>query len=104
MADFIKVACSECGAKYRLPIEFQGRTARCKKCGAKFHIPAEKSIEDSVLDWLSEDNEDDDLEAEAKPPRVVDMAASGAKRSERKGGVIRLKKSEGDDSSNAGES
>lgn len=90
MGDFIKTVCSECGAKYRLPVEFQGRTARCKKCGAKFRVPAEKNIEDSVLDWLSEAEEDDAHDEPAETPRIVSMGDSGTKRSTRKG-VIRMK-------------
>lgn len=102
MGDFIKTACSECGAKYRLPIEFQGRTARCKKCGAKFSIPANKNIEDSVLDWLTEGDVDDAADEPAEAPRVVSMGDSGGKASVRKG-LIRLKHpTEGADESTAG--
>lgn len=97
MAELIKVSCSECGAKYRLPIEFQGRSARCKKCGAKFKIPADKNIEDSVLDWLSE-GEGDEQEPETTDndkPRVVSMADSGVKpATNRPQGVIRMKQAD----------
>ncbi len=69
MSDLIRCRCSSCGAKYKLPVEFQGRIARCKKCGAKFEIPREKSLEDSVLDWLME-AETEEQETVEKP-RVV---------------------------------
>ena len=79
MADFVKCSCSKCGAKYRLPIEYQGRSARCKKCGAKFKVPQVKSVEDSVLDWLAEAEEKqrDEEEAVAKP-RVINIPKESA--------------------------
>ena len=95
MADFIKCRCGNCGAKYRLPVEFQGRKARCKKCGEKFGVPKKKkTLEDSVLDWLSE-AEEAEREEVAAQPRVISLpkgatdsdAAGGAKRK----GPIRIK-------------
>ncbi|MCA9243003.1 MAG: hypothetical protein KDA32_03540 [Phycisphaerales bacterium] len=70
MSDTIKCACDACGAKYRLPVESQGRMARCKKCGAKFKVPQPKdrSLEDSVLEWLSDEPED---MSDSAPPRVI---------------------------------
>jgi len=92
MADFIKCNCSNCGAKYRLPVEFQGRRARCKKCGAKFDVPRVKSLEDSVLDWLSEAEQKE--EETIAQPRVISIpkesAADSASEAKRKG-PIRLK-------------
>lgn len=95
MADFVKCNCSHCGAKYRLPVEFQGRRARCKKCGEKFEVPRKnKTLEDSVLDWLSED--DDESQEVLDQPRVISIPkqatesksnGSGARRH----GPIRLK-------------
>ncbi len=70
MSDLIKCQCASCGAKYRLPAEFQGRVARCKKCGAKFRIPQQRSLEDSVLDWLME-AETEHEEETVEPPRVI---------------------------------
>lgn len=72
MSDKIQATCSSCGAKYRLPVEYAGRTARCKKCGTKFAVPAEHTLEDSVIDWL---RDADDEEAVAKP-RVIDVPKS----------------------------
>lgn len=89
MAD-IKCACGKCGAKYRLPAEFAGRTARCKKCSEKFEVPRERSLEDSVLDWLAETDPSD---ADAlEQPRVISIpkAASGDANAKSKG-PIRLK-------------
>ena len=68
----IKCNCGACGAKYRLPAEFAGRTARCKKCGEKFEVPKEKNLEDSVLDWLKE-TEEAETEEVAEQPRVISM-------------------------------
>ena len=85
----IKCTCSHCGAKYRLPAEYGGRHARCKKCGEKFEVPkGDKSLEDSVLDWLNDEANEEVVEQ----PRVINIpkeAAStdGAKRK----GVIRMK-------------
>lgn len=73
VSDTVKCGCPKCGAKYRLPVEYQGRSAKCKKCGDKFKIPAEKTVEDSVLDWLSEEpasSEDTTVER----PRVVSIS------------------------------
>jgi len=74
-------------------MEFQGRTARCKKCNEKFEVPAqEKNLEDSVLDWLSEDADEETVDK----PRVISMpkdsgtpdAAAAAAKAK---GPIRLK-------------
>jgi hypothetical protein len=99
VADFIKCLCSNCGAKYRLPLEFQGRRARCKKCGEKFEVPkVKKTLEDSVLDWLNE-GEEQEVESEetAAQPRVISMPKEAAAPAEegaagnRRRGVIRIK-------------
>ncbi len=74
MAETIKCACSKCGAKYRLPIEAQGRTARCKRCGEKFEVPRQQSLEDSVLAWLASP-EDEDAEEAVEQPKVISMPA-----------------------------
>jgi len=97
VSEFLKCRCGECGAKYRLPTEYQGRTARCKKCGAKFKVPvpADKTLEDSVLDWLNEadtaaDAEDDTV----SKPRVISFDAEKAQTSEgssKMKGPIRIK-------------
>jgi hypothetical protein len=74
VSEFIKCNCGNCGAKYRLPVEFQGRRARCKKCGEKFEVPKTKTLEDSVLDWLSEAEEKERQEEEAvSRPRVISI-------------------------------
>ncbi len=72
MSETIKCVCSSCGAKYRLPVEAQGRTARCKRCGAKFEVPRAQTLEDSVLTWLSAP-EEEELEESAPAPRVISM-------------------------------
>jgi len=92
VADFIKCNCSNCGAKYRLPAEYQGRRARCKKCGEKFEVPRVKSLEDSVLDWLAEADERE--EGAVAQPRVISIpkeAASDSESDARRRGPIRLK-------------
>lgn len=93
MPDTIKCTCGNCGAKYRLPIEAQGRTARCKRCGEKFQVPSEDSLEDSILTWLSAPTEDDADDAPAKP-KVISMPtddAIDAEAAKRMRGPIRLK-------------
>ena len=72
MSDTIKCRCQNCGAKYRLPVESQGRKARCKKCGEVFAVPRVKpaTVEDSILGWLDEPDSDDDTVAR---PRVINM-------------------------------
>jgi len=90
VADTIKCTCPECGTRYRLPIEYQGRHAKCKKCGTKFRIPAQKSLEDSVLDWLAEAEKEEQEEAVEKP-RVVSMSDSAVPGGSLPKGPIRRK-------------
>lgn len=78
MSDTIKCSCSHCGAKYRLPVEAQGRTAKCKRCGNKFDVPRQNSLEDSILTWLSAPNEDDVEDAAPAKPRVISMPTDDA--------------------------
>lgn len=98
MSDTIKCACSHCGAKYRLPVEAQGRHARCKKCGEKFLVPRDLSLEDSILSWLSEPDEHEEA---LEQPRIINMphdsSESGAAR--RSKAIIRQKTGSSDDSS-----
>jgi DNA-directed RNA polymerase subunit RPC12/RpoP len=98
VTDTVKCACSHCGAKYRLPAEAQGRHARCKKCGEKFLVPRELDLEDSILSWL---NEPDDQEEALERPRVISMptdsSETGAAR--RSKAIIRTKTPSSDDSS-----
>jgi hypothetical protein len=90
VADLIKAVCAACGAKYRLPAETAGRTAKCKKCGAKFEIPKAKDLEDTIMDWLSDEEE---AEEAAEQPRVINMTREpGAADAARvRQGPIRLK-------------
>ncbi|MFN0135838.1 MAG: hypothetical protein ACKVS9_06940 [Phycisphaerae bacterium] len=92
MADFVKCSCPACGVNYKLPVEFQGRTARCKKCGVKFEVPKDRSVEDSVLDWLS-DGTDEEADTVSQP-KVVTMPKENSDPNapkSRTGGVIRFK-------------
>jgi len=98
VAEFLKCRCAHCGAKYRLPLEAQGRTARCKKCGKKFAVPKAKdrTLEDSVLDWLSEAEEEQEVAAQ---PRVINIPKDsavdekGQPLSAKRRGPIRMKSS-----------
>ncbi len=95
MSELIKCVCPQCGQKYRLPVEYQGRHARCKKCGDKFEVPkGEKKLEDSVLDWLN-DSDAEAPESTLDQPRVItmkrDAAESADGSSRRSRGPIRLK-------------
>lgn len=95
MSETIKILCPECSAKYRLPLEAAGRTARCKVCGTKFAVPAQKNLEDSVLDWLRDPNVEE--EEAVDQPKVINMpkraegdsSASGSRR-----GPIRFRESD----------
>jgi DNA-directed RNA polymerase subunit RPC12/RpoP len=97
MPDTVKCSCSHCGAKYRLPVEAQGRAARCKRCGEKFVVPRELSLEDSILTWLSVPEETEDT---APPPKIISMPGADAEHpnegtvaGKRIRGTIRLKTS-----------
>ena len=101
VADTIKCRCSHCGAKYRLPLEAQGRTARCKRCGEKFEVPRYEAMEETVLTWLT-GPDGDEQEAAAKP-RVINMPKDGEDAEEikkRVRGPIRLKTGEGEEQPN----
>ena len=76
MGETIKCTCSHCGAKYRLPIEAQGRTARCKRCGDKFDVPRQQSLEDSILTWLTSPEEEEKAEAAPSQPKIISMPAT----------------------------
>ena len=75
MSETIKCNCPGCGAKYRLPVEAQGRTARCKRCGGKFEVPRQQSLEDSILTWLAAPDEEEREETAPAQPRVINMPA-----------------------------
>lgn len=91
MGDTVKCHCGKCGAKYRLPIEFQGRTARCKKCGESFKVPQEKNLEDTVLDWLTEPAADE-VEEPVEQPKVISMSSAPKAEGDQKNrGIIRHK-------------
>ncbi len=99
MSDHIKCSCEHCGAKYRLPAEAQGRSAKCKACGKKFEIPLpEQSLEDSVLCWLTDANAEEAVDK----PRVFQAPKAAPGASRKKGGLLQLKRN--DDSSAAAES
>lgn len=76
MPETIKCVCSHCGAKYRLPVEAQGRSARCKRCGEKFDIPREQSLEDSILTWLTSPEDQETEEVAPAKPRIISMPVS----------------------------
>jgi hypothetical protein len=68
--DTVKCECPECGAKYRLPVETQGRSVRCKRCDNKFRVPrSQTTVEDSVLSWLADGGQED--EVSPLQPRVI---------------------------------
>lgn len=94
-SETIKCTCNHCGAKYRLPVEAQGRTARCKRCGEKFQIPRGQSLEDSILTWLTAPSEEEREEAAPAKPRVINMPGADAKEddetAEKRRGPIRMK-------------
>ncbi len=78
MSETIKCTCPSCGAKYRLPVEAQGRKARCKRCNGTFEVPRADSLEDSILTWLSAPAEEAVEEAAPAPPRVISMPATSS--------------------------
>jgi len=57
-------------------LEAQGRTARCKRCGDKFQIPRQQSLEDSILAWLTEPDEEESEAAAPAQPRIISMPAA----------------------------
>lgn len=62
------VQCGHCNARYRVPGEALGRIARCRKCGRRFVMAPKPTLDDSVLDWLLDEEESEEGEGtEAKP-------------------------------------
>jgi hypothetical protein len=92
VSETIKCTCSHCAAKYRLPLEAQGRRAKCKRCGETFEVPkAHTSLEDSILDWLTESENEEETTVQ---PRVISMPAADSSDSDAgrpARGVIRMK-------------
>jgi hypothetical protein len=94
MEETIKCTCSQCGAKYRLPLEAQGRTARCKRCGEKFEVPMKQSLEDSILTWLAVPEDEEVEEGAPAKPRVISMPGDDPNQGTvagRRRGAIRMK-------------
>ncbi len=79
VSETIKCNCPGCGAKYRLPVEAQGRTARCKRCGGKFEVPRDQTLEDSILTWLAAPEDEEREETAPAPPRVINMPATDSR-------------------------
>jgi hypothetical protein len=73
VADTIKCNCPKCGAKYRLPVEYAGRSLRCKRCTEKFSAPREQTLEDSILTWLNNPQDEESDDALPEKPRVISM-------------------------------
>lgn len=91
VSDYIKCACPNCRAKYRLPQEAQGRAARCKMCGAKFKVATQQNLEDSIIDWLADSDQEP-----AEKPRVINMPKSDSESGSgvRRRGLIRIKQTD----------
>lgn len=92
VSDTIKCSCSHCGAKYRLPVEAQGRSARCKRCGKRFEVPRQENLEDTILSWLAAPEEEE--QEEVARPRVISMPneqAADDETAKRVRGPIRMK-------------
>lgn len=51
------VQCGHCGARYRIESRHEGRRCRCKRCRNVFRLTAKLNLEDTVMDWLEEDEE-----------------------------------------------
>jgi len=73
MSEFLIVKCSHCGASYRLPSGSEGKKARCTRCRQTFRILAEPDLDDTVLDWLAGDANEDSTVVHVAPPRVVTL-------------------------------
>ncbi|MGD8452988.1 MAG: hypothetical protein PVJ57_14305 [Phycisphaerae bacterium] len=92
MSDTVKCSCSHCGAKYRLPVEAQGRSARCKRCGKRFEVPRQENLEDTILSWLASPEEEE--QEEVARPRIINMPdeqAGDEEAAKRVRGPIRMK-------------
>jgi hypothetical protein len=100
VADTIKCNCSHCGAKYRLPVEAQGRKARCKRCGETFEVPRADSLEDTILSWLTPADEED---VDVPQPRVISMPREPVDEETKKRaqGPIRMKSTPADQKAKA---
>ncbi|MEE8169714.1 MAG: MJ0042-type zinc finger domain-containing protein [Phycisphaerae bacterium] len=69
MASKTIVKCGSCGARYRVASEMVGRAARCRRCRHRFILAPKRSLDDSVMDWLLDDTEEDAAGASKRPLR-----------------------------------
>ena len=69
MEPAITIRCPSCRMKYSLKPEAAGKRTRCVKCGMKFRIPHPKlTLEDQIVEWLSEPEEEMPRRTHAAPP------------------------------------
>jgi len=57
MSEALIVQCGHCGARYRIDERKKGRRGRCRRCHHVFWLTPKVSLDDTVLDWLQEDDE-----------------------------------------------
>lgn len=68
MSHHITTRCPSCRTKYTVGAVAAGKKAKCTKCGSRFRIPRPTlSLEDQILEWLSEPDEDRDRTERVAP-------------------------------------
>jgi predicted Zn finger-like uncharacterized protein len=65
--DTLIVQCGHCGARYRIDRRHEGRRCRCKRCKNIFRLTKKLNMEDSVMDWLEEDEETKEGQSDRSP-------------------------------------
>jgi len=49
------VQCGHCNARYRIDERYRGRRGRCRRCRHVFRMTPKINLDDTVMDWLEED-------------------------------------------------
>ncbi len=80
----IRIQCSHCGKKYKLPDNAAGGQAKCKECGKRIRVPKpEHSNTDNFLDALDAATAEQSADA-GENPAPLSLPPAGRKKRKRK--------------------
>jgi hypothetical protein len=87
-AERITCVCPQCRRSYRVSVKTTGHRARCGECGMVFRVvetAPPPPTEDDILNWLSEEEDQDEAAAEGSKdaPGALTASFSGASKDPR---------------------